>query len=102
MRSLPDMNSTGIIINGRRKRSEKENAILGSRIKLQHDEPECEDLTMIARTTGKFHKRSKSVSGINPIGLNTHKRVFGDLNASMAGVYGEDGLRDCAGVHSGL
>ena len=41
--TLQNMNSTGIIVNGRRKRSDKENAILGSRIRLQHEEPESED-----------------------------------------------------------
>lgn len=30
--------------------------------------------------------------------LNTHKRVFGDLNVTMAAAAGGgDGLRDCAG-----
>ena len=33
------MNKVGIIVNGRKKRSERENVILGSRIRLQHDEP---------------------------------------------------------------
>ena len=62
---------------------------------------------MIGRNTCQFNRRSKSFSGITKTtgfgkSLNTHKRVFGDLNASMAGVYGEDGLRDCAGKKSGL
>lgn len=37
------MNKVGIIVNGRKKRSERENHMLGSRIRLQHDEPEAED-----------------------------------------------------------
>lgn len=113
MNTMPTMNQTGIIVNGRKaKRSAAENAILGSKIKIQHDEPESEEKTLIARSTKTFHKRSKSISMINgsrstnqliPTStLNTHKRVFGDLNVSMAAAYGEDGLRDCAGKKSGL
>lgn len=34
MNTLPNMNSTGIIMNGRRKRSVKENMMLGSRVKI--------------------------------------------------------------------
>ena len=76
--AMSDAYQTGLIVGGRKKRhSSKADVMLGSRVRLQHDfEPEAEDPEIDARDSPRRMKnRSRS--------LNTHKRIFGDLNVTL-------------------
>jgi hypothetical protein len=106
LKTAPDMVSTGIIVNGRKRKGlDKEDRILGSQVRLQHDEPESEETAHLMARTKAFGQRSKSYcagGAKTPTAMHTHKRVFGDLNVTMAPGYDAEGFRSCAGKQSGL